>query len=211
MSSAHNSDLRARLNAITNDVVPLKDHGLRIEELGRRYPHRIRLQPTRRGAGFNCFAFAFGLFDQPAYTRIAAAEKRAGGNRFFANSNFADHLVRTNAVAPIGQRDLLPGDIVLYVQAGRPVHAAQVIERGLLRSKWGQGHLYLHHLWEVPARYGHTVRFFRKMEPEPFLVQFADFLRKSAGWPEFVATYFPSKTGDFRDPAVAADGNGISA
>ncbi len=192
MSPAASIQLRVELDAITNDHVPLVKHVPRIAALAEHLPHSIGARPTRPSPGFNCFAYAFGLHDQAAYTRIAAAEQRARGNRFFSNSKFADHLVRTNAVTPIGQRDLTPGDIVLYTQDQRIVHAARVIEGGSLQSKWGQGHLYVHHLWEVPARYGNTVRFFQKLGPEPYLPQFANFLRESTGWAEFAATNLSS-------------------
>ncbi|MEK9946006.1 MAG: hypothetical protein VW999_08480 [Alphaproteobacteria bacterium] len=187
--SAANADLRSALDGITNDRVLLKDHVPRIAALQGRYPHTIVAQPVDHTPGFNCFAFAFGLWDQPGYVRIAAAEHRAGESRFFASTAFAGALSRDGALIPVGRRDLTPGDVVLYGTVDKPIHAAQVLDPARVRSKWGRGHLYDHGLWEVPGRYGHTVRFYRAASDAPFLPWFERFVQAHPDWPDFADTH----------------------
>jgi hypothetical protein len=183
--------LRTGLDAITNDRVPLREHIARIGHLASETPHQIQALPTTLGAGVNCFAYAFGLFDRPDYIRIATAEQRAGGSRFFANSRFAEHLVSVGAVAPVCGRDVRDGDIALYGDRPRPLHAARIAGDGWLISKWGLGHLYRHRLWEVPARYGHTVRFVRQIGQHAPLREFHAFLKATPEWVDFAQTYLP--------------------
>jgi hypothetical protein len=187
--SAANSDLRAALDAITNDKVLLKDHLPRIAALARDFPHKIIPQPATHTPGFNCFAYAFGLWDQLGYRRIAAAEHVAGENRFFASSAFARGLFHTDALDRVCRRDCRAGDIVLYGAEAQPLHAARLIEGQQVQSKWGRGHLYAHALWEVPARYGHTVRFCRPTGRLSFDVAFDQFVQGDPAWANFVATF----------------------
>jgi len=181
--------LRSALDAITNDRVLLKDHVPRIAQLAAPFPHMIEPHPVDHRPGFNCFAFAFGLWDQAGYVRVAAAEHRAGENRFFASSAFAGALVRAGALIPICRRDLDAGDLVLYGDPGKPVHAARVLNASRMRSKWGRGHLYDHDLWAVPGRYGHTVRFYRAASDVPFLTWFERIVRAHPAWPDFAAAH----------------------
>jgi len=128
-------DLRSALNAITNDRVLLKDHLPRIAELAARFGHTIVAQTETHTAGFNCFAFAFGLWNQADYVRIAAAEHRIGENRFFASSAFARHLLTTGVLGPVSRRDLRAGDVTLYGDQNQPAHAARLIDAHRMRSK----------------------------------------------------------------------------
>ena len=69
--SAANGDLRAALDAITNDKVLLKDHLPRLNELGREIPHTIVPQaashaPTVSGFGVQVLATALSCPSGPA-------------------------------------------------------------------------------------------------------------------------------------------------
>lgn len=185
------AQLRTGLDAVTNDRVPLREHVARIERLAEEAPHRIEALPTSLRAGFNCFAYAFDLFDEADYVRIVIAEQRAGGNTFFANSRFAEYLVSIGAVHPICRRDLEARDIALYGNRTQPRHAARITGGDRLVSKWGLGHLYRHGLWEVPARYGHTVRFVRPTRSSGYLPEFHAYLEATPEWPAFAAHHFP--------------------
>jgi hypothetical protein len=187
--SAANSDLRAALDAITNDTVLLKDHLPRIAALARKTPHNIVQQTAAHAPGFNCFAYAFGLWDQRSYRQIAAAEHVAGENRFFASSAYARGLLHRDALDRVCRRDSRAGDIVLYGPEEQPLHAARLVEAQHVQSKWGRGHLYSHALWEVPARYGHTVRFCRPTGRVSFDMAFDQFVQSDPDWSNFVATF----------------------
>lgn len=185
MNETRATDLRDGLDAITEERIPLGEHLQRIADLGRSQSHRIKGCEVPRTAGFNCFAFAFGLSDDPTYRQIAAVEARVRNRRFFANSDFAAHMLRRCLTSPVSHRDTQPNDLAFYTAKGRIVHAARVVSPRRFRSKWGRGHLYDHGLWEVPNRYGHLVRFYSAIEFGAVRRGFADFVTAHPEWCDF--------------------------
>ncbi len=74
---------------------------------------------------------------------------------------------------------------MLYGDSETPIHAARVLNGDRVRSKWGRDH----DLWDVPGRYGHTVRFYRATSSEPFLAWFERFVQAHPGWTDFARTH----------------------
>lgn len=177
--------LREALNRITAERVPLTDQIGRIEQLAPVMRHSIRGRTVRHTAGFNCFAFAFGLYDDPDYRQIARAEARLNGRRFFASSDFTKHIIRGGHLQPAPRHEINPGDLVFYWASNKIAHAATAVSPTRFRSKWGRGHLYDHRLWEVPQRYGHLARFFRQPKQALPRTVFRQFLAAHPAWPAF--------------------------
>jgi hypothetical protein len=178
--------LRTGLDAITNDHVPLRNHAALIAALAKRHPHSIVVEETRHSAGFNCFAYALGLHIWPTYRNIAETEANNGGSRFFASSRFATWLVTGARLVPVALKTAVAGDLALYGIGPTLLHAACFRGAGRLESKWGNGHLYEHGLWEVPARYGNYARFYRAPSLAVAKRAFAAWISTHEDWPGFV-------------------------
>lgn len=128
-------------------------------------PHRLeRLQDGMPNNRYNCFAYALGVYSRPDYQRLADLhEKREEAP---IDPEFMGYLVETGLLVERGEEQQV-GDVVMYENVGRIVHAARVADLdGLCRSKWGSGHLYQHGVGEVPSSYGRSYRTVQSKGPD---------------------------------------------
>jgi hypothetical protein len=66
-----NKSLRRELDAASTIIFP-SAYLAKLDELKKRFQHSIRVLPEAAGkiARFNCFAYAFGVWDKPRYERL---------------------------------------------------------------------------------------------------------------------------------------------
>jgi hypothetical protein len=86
--------------------------------------------------------------------------------------DFIQHLV-DKWLEEVPIEDAKDGDHVLYIRS-RIEHAGKVVQ-GAVESKWGKAHLWSHGVFEVPRRYGDTVRFFRHVSKEECIQAFHEY------------------------------------
>lgn len=143
-------------------------HRASIEEIAPEHPHSI----TYRGMGGDgtCTTYTFGLTDNPTYRAIAMNF----GGEVFAGRGFVEWLIRTHLreiEEPI--RDCA----VRYFSGQQWQHIGSSAAPGRVISKWGTFPVYDHALFELPARYGDTVRYFDKPSNADALRLFLEYAR----------------------------------
>lgn len=153
-----NDELRRTLDDISGSL-PREDHPVRVAALRQAQAHGIELGSEPELAGipldeFTCFWHAFGLVASTAVIQIASAFSKTYPNEDFAAFLIAHYLTEVN------RDEACNGDVVLYFNGGEISHAGK-LKGGRVVSKWGAGCLWEHDASEVPARYGHEVRFYR--------------------------------------------------
>jgi len=62
-------------------------------------------------------------------------------------------------LSELPQKDAHDCGVVIYSDANEITHAGK-LKAGRVISKWGTGYLWEHDLSEVPAKYGHVVKFY---------------------------------------------------
>jgi len=104
---------------------------------------------------YTCFMYAFGLADSKVVKRIGYYLKNA-----FPSSEFVAFLI-SDYLTEILPADVLDGDIAVYSNPEKITHAG-ILSGGRVVSKWGdKGYLMRHALFELPAKYGDTIKFYR--------------------------------------------------
>ena len=104
----------------------------------------------------------------------------AGPTEYFLepSSSFVEFL-RSTHLSELTRSEASDGSLVLY-SAHSITHAGRVSGQRIL-SKWGTCHLWYHGLYEVPLRYGDTVRFFTPPPREQVVAAFVEFARIHLG------------------------------
>jgi cell wall-associated NlpC family hydrolase len=115
--------------------------------------------------------YALGLIDQKQYVSVT----RSGSREIFANSKFVTYLLEQGAL--VKKTNAEPGDTAIYFQDSTPTHAGIVANNKQLISKWGTGHLYMHAVFEVPAKYGDTIRYYRSLPEKEALRHFSEYAK----------------------------------
>jgi hypothetical protein len=109
---------------------------------------------------YNCFMWAFGLWDKKGLT-----DRVPDRHHVYPRSDFAVYLV-DHYLEEIYEKETRMGDIVIYFKDGDPVHAG-IWDSGLVISKWGlYSHLWKHGVCELPIEYGEEIRFYRSLSEE---------------------------------------------
>jgi hypothetical protein len=57
-------------------------------------------------------------------------------------------------------RDDTEGNVVIYFNGNKPMHAARRVSSELYVSKWGLGLLWQHGLYDLPSEYGDSHKFY---------------------------------------------------
>ncbi len=165
MSELNNRELREKLDQIT--ALP-RDQVSRcpelVHQLNASHPHTIEVVVDPALADlpldkYTCFMHAFGLANSKPVIRIARALDHVYPNREFVAYLIENHLSETT---PEATRD---GDVIVYSDPEKITHTGDVFS-GRIVSKWGTGHLWNHRVFEVPARYGDDVKFYRAVPPQ---------------------------------------------
>ncbi len=152
--------LRQRLDQITaGSQDRVTQHPDLVVELRSAHAHTIDVAQDDAVAElhldrYNCFEYAFGLAGSQTVIRIASALASV-----YACGDFVSFLIG-NHLSEIPAADALHGDVVVYFAGPIVSHAGKAVS-GQVVSKWGTGHLWKHRVFEVPARYGDCVRFYR--------------------------------------------------
>jgi hypothetical protein len=168
--------LRQELQTMT-DVEDGIQHPALLEAVRKEYPNTVQIvhssYPLER---YTCLVHALGFVEQPEYLAIAA---RPFNHVAYASPDFPHWLLDHNLLQEVSPADACRGDFVFYFNdEGRLKHAGLYLENGRVLSKWGLGYLYNHALFEVPERYGNTVRYFKRMTFENVLDQFKRFAKE---------------------------------
>jgi hypothetical protein len=137
-------------------------------------PNSIRIlaspHPIKR---YTCLMHALDFVERPEYVAIAGH----GRGRIYASPAFARWLIEGGRLVEVSQEEARDGDLVFYFDDSGFKNVGLRRENGRVISKWGQGHLYDHELFEVPVVYGTQVKFYRHVEFEDaydLLVRFAE-------------------------------------
>jgi hypothetical protein len=181
---SNNSELRERLQAITdscsgqNDLQ--KQVGL-IVALYASHPHSIspigEAQPGKPETyRFNCHEYAFDLRGSSEIKKIAVQY-----HSIFPGRDYVAWLIE-NVLTEVTISEARDGDFVVYFSNDQIMHTG-VWTSSKVRSKWGLAHLWEHGLYEVPASYGNTVRFFRKLAREQCIAAFVQYAEGRLGHP----------------------------
>lgn len=167
--------LRRRLQEITCGSAPVEAHLSLSAELAVEASHSIQLAPHPPCvpiASYNCFEFALGL---AGWREVQLIAKRLPST--FCNGKFAEYLV-DSVLGPLDSPST--GDLVLYRDQQQIMHAG-VVEADRVVSKWGTGHLWLHGVFEVPAKYGDVTSFYEAPVPTEMIAKFVEFARLREG------------------------------
>lgn len=153
-------ELRTKLEEMTKRFTGLViTHQVQVvENIKQEYPHRIAVRSmadprSLRTWRFNCHAFTFGLWQQEAFWHLQTS----------CPDCWPDGAFVTNYLLPgmcqISETDIRAGNLVLYFDSERLTHSGVVYD-DLIRSKWGDGHVWEHALFEVPKSYGERAEYY---------------------------------------------------
>ncbi len=187
MASEHkepsNKALRQRLDAITKSYKgeTVGKQILAIAKLGSEFPHRITVineavpgEPeTFR---FTCFQFALDL--RGSHSVDAIASRQPNGSPLYPGPEFVAYLI-DDLLEIVHPKQGSAGDLVVYANCGSIKHAGIIVAPGVVLSKWGLGHLWIHGTLEVPSRYGSEVRYFQGSSRHELVRAFLEFVAKT--------------------------------
>lgn len=164
--------LRKRLETFCNRVSPEKNVAL-VDALMSEIPHSIvPVQSAHDLFTFTCLVHALGFTGQVQYLAVAGLRL----DKVFAGKAFASWLLQSGSLTEVSLSDAVIGSLVIYFDGdGEFVHVGLSKFNSRVESKWGQLGLYEHGLFEVPANYGDTVRYYKHL-PYPVAIKlFYDF------------------------------------
>jgi hypothetical protein len=113
----------------------------------------------------------FDFVEKAEYVAIA----RYGFAGVYAGPEFAHWLIDRKLLTEVLDENVSSGDLSFYFDQGQFRHAAMLLARDRVISKWGIGQLVEHGLFEVPDSYGSEVRFFLRLPYELVSNHFARF------------------------------------
>jgi hypothetical protein len=102
--------------------------------------------------------YALGLVDTYA-ANLTIGKRRP---ETLVHPRMVDFMIARRLLIKIEGSSARDGDLVVYYGDGGAAHAG-IADRGRVRSKWGEGHVWSHPTMEVPARYGTSVRYFKRL------------------------------------------------
>lgn len=156
--------LREKLQFITDNYIgkKIKEQIIEIEKIGAEYEHSIMLIKESIYSEYyqNCYMFAFE-FDFRSV---------------FPNSCFLNFLLDRNVLSEVEESKAEINDYVIYFCEGQPKHASVKQSNGII-SRWGDGHIWNHQLYEVPIKYGNEVRFYKKIDISVLKENYVKFLQ----------------------------------
>ena len=138
------------------ETLSLEAHPARIEALRAEHGHSIVIVESGHAVGgYTCAVHAFHLIGDPTYTDIAGW----GMGATFAGAEFVEFLLSYTLLTPRSSSPV-PGDLIIYLDAGTFKHVGRMKTEARVLSKWGLGLLYEHSVREVPLHYGQDVQYF---------------------------------------------------
>ena len=169
--------LRERLKTICDRVSPEKNIAL-VDALTSEIPHTIiPVQSVHDLFTFTCLVHALGFTGQDQYRVVAGL----GVDKVFAGEAFAYWLLRSGSLTELTPpADAVIGSMVMYFDDDASfTHVGLSKHNSRVESKWGQLGLYEHGLFEVPANYGDTVRYYKPLPYSVAIKLFYDFAAKN--------------------------------
>jgi len=173
-----NPELRHALDEITR-TLPREKHPALVAGLRSAQGHGIEPAHAPELADiplkkFSCFMLSFELIRSAAVTEIARTFRDT-----YPGGDFVAYLV-AHCLSEISQEAARDGDVVVYSDGGRIVHAGK-LKAGRVVSKWGTGYLWEHAVAEVPGSYGEEVRFYRAVSKAVAEEAFVAYARQREG------------------------------
>ncbi|MEX2124970.1 MAG: hypothetical protein WD795_13830 [Woeseia sp.] len=159
-----NYDLRIALDA--PDGFLSGKHREMIERVRHTHPHTVVYRELIDES--TCVTYAFTLFRDRVYRAVASNF----GGEIFAGRRFMEWLIQHH-LEEIGRPVL--GCIATYSCKGVWQHVGIVSGAGRVTSQWGTFPVYEHGVFEVPARYGDEVRYFKTLPRGGAVRLFLDF------------------------------------
>jgi hypothetical protein len=164
-------NLRQNLQNIT-DSIPLEKHPEKIQDLVLITGHSIKIIDSFISIDkYTCVVHSFELVEDPLYVSVAGF----GFGRIFAGADFIHFLLDQNFLCECQYDSVSKDDLIMYFQNELFKHVGLVLGEDRVLSKWGEGYLYNHLIWEVPISYGNKVRYFKKLAPGEGLDLFISF------------------------------------
>ena len=162
---SNDQPLREELDKITDDYADsdkhLHDQIALIANLARKYDASISLVHEIKPCEPNFTCYQHSFFMNENWHVILGRE-------------FIQYLVETR-LEEIPIADARDDDHILYI-SWRIEHAGKVAQ-GAVESKWGRAHLWRHGVFELPRRYGDSVRFFRHISKEEAIQAFHEYTK----------------------------------
>lgn len=141
----------------------VQGHPALLQQLTVAWPNSIRLLPSPHPIHrYTCLMHVFDFAEKSNYIAIATYP----GVNVFADAEFAQWLIDKGHLTETSEAQAMPGDLVMYFNGCDFKHVGILQAGTRVISKWGEGHLYEHALWEVPESYGTNVRYFRPLSYE---------------------------------------------
>ena len=159
----NNRPVREELDKIIEDYADSDEHLHEqitlITHLARKYNASISLvREMKPGeANFTCYQHSFFMNENWHVT---------------LGREFIQYLVETR-LEEISIGDAKDDDHVLYI-SWHIEHAGKMAQ-GAIESKWGKAHLWRHGAFELPRRYGDSVKFFRHISKEDATQAFREY------------------------------------
>src|SRR5437773_11416307 len=116
---------------------------------------------------------ALSLIEDDEYIAIA----RAAPRDVFASPRFVERLIDQGHLAELDAPQ--PGSLVVYFDQGRVKHIGRLLSATRVESKWGEGHLCHHRVFEVPISYGSVARFFEPIDRDYALDRDVEYAREN--------------------------------
>lgn len=175
------SALRRKLHEMTindpsrgNDV---SSHPLQPKDISKEHPNSIQILKSDIPKDCRCLAYALHLASNKGYLRIQRSSKPKIGIHLFAGKEFVEWLLDHMHLHEIHKSEVKGGDLVLYFDSNEWQHAGIVKGTNRIISKWGEGLLYEHDIFEVPDNYGSQVRFYQALAHSTAYQRFIEFVQ----------------------------------
>ena len=151
-----NLNLRQCLQEVT-EVTDVSKHLALVEALQPKHMHSILAVDSNALVDhYTCAVFAFDLVEDPTYVEIATY----GLGNTYAGREFVEYALDNDLLTKLADMSQEPGVFAIYFDNGRFQHVGKVCRDNRITSKWGEGLLWEHEIWEVPASYGDVVHFY---------------------------------------------------
>lgn len=132
--------------------------------LTERFPQLEVIKfPPKDGGKYNCFAYVFGFQTHNDFLNK---------NRYFDAVHILK-MINDGALEKISGSNT--GDLVLYFDSNDSItHAGILISPTIVISKWSDGPLMKHGLYEVKRSYGDTIQYFQKgLDSDDLYIKYA--------------------------------------
>lgn len=153
--------LRQQLQIACDHVSPERNTEL-VAGLVQQYLHTIVPKTSDHDLfGFTCLVHALGFTNTPQYLDVASLRAKD----VYAGAAFANWLLTGERISEVAPDQAKIGSLVFYLDNdGSFLHVGLLKDNGRIESKWGQLGLYEHALFEVPANYGESIRFYKPID-----------------------------------------------